>query len=220
MALDRRLSLIMKRCSGRVADIGCDHGKLSCALAKSGTEKVIAADISAKCLKKAEELAVSAGVDEVMECRLGDGLNPICSGEVDTVVIAGMGGDVIEGILDAAEKDGKKFFAYVLSPNTHAEKARAKITLMGYTVVNDEMVECGGKYYPVIRAEATGGEKLDEIQLEFGKFCCADEVFKEYAAQEIAKINEIENAGGGSEKLYARRLKLATAADLAPAHAK
>ena len=40
----------------------------------------------------------------------------------------------------------------------------------GYTITADVMVEDKGKFYDVIKAEIGAGDKLDEIQLKFGKF--------------------------------------------------
>ena len=46
-----------------LADIGCDHGRFSAAMLQRGTaEKVIASDISAPSLKKAEQLANVCGL--------------------------------------------------------------------------------------------------------------------------------------------------------------
>ena len=102
--IDERLTAIANLIQGgAVADIGCDHGKLGYYLVSTDrADKVIATDISAPSLRKASELAFDNGVTEIMETRLGDGLSPIKSEEVDTVVIAGLGGDVIAEILKSA----------------------------------------------------------------------------------------------------------------------
>lgn len=59
-----------------LADIGCDHGRFSAAMLQRGiAEKVIASDISAPSLKKAEQLANVCGLSSKMECRISNGFS-------------------------------------------------------------------------------------------------------------------------------------------------
>lgn len=190
--LDQRLTKIASLVDyGAVADMGCDHGKLSYYLI--GTDrasKVIATDISAPSLAKAKELARENGVGERMLTRLGDGLCPVESNEVDTVIIAGLGGDVIAGILQDARKDGKTFSHFILSPNTHPEKVRREIVKSGHTIVVDEMLECLGKTYTVIKTNV-GKSTLDENQVKYGAFYKDSDNFLSFANQEIKKLEYI-----------------------------
>lgn len=169
--LDSRLSLLANLSEGRrVADIGCDHGKLSYYLI--GTDRadlVIATDISAPSLQKAKDLAHENGVEDVLVTRLGDGLKPIQSREVDTVIIAGMGGDVIQAILKGAREDGKCFAHFLISSNTHPEKVRREILKYKHTIVFDDIIECGSKQYTVIKT-VEGESTLDDMQIQYGAF--------------------------------------------------
>ncbi|MEG1528926.1 MAG: class I SAM-dependent methyltransferase, partial [Clostridia bacterium] len=99
--LDERLTTIANLAIGdTVADIGCDHGKLGYYLLSTDrAKKIVATDISAKSLAKAEMLVNENGVASQFETRLGDGLKPLASNEADVVVVAGLGGDVISQIL-------------------------------------------------------------------------------------------------------------------------
>lgn len=192
--IDERLTHIANLLDrGRIADIGCDHGKLSYYLISTDRASlVIATDISEGSLKKARELAYDNGVSELMQTRLGDGLSPIADGEADTVVIAGLGGDVISGILAAAREEGKHFSHYVLSPNTHPEKVRRELANQAHKIVYDGIVECGGKRYTVIKTEE-GVQQLDELQILFGAFYADSEKFAEYAQAELEyKMNILE----------------------------
>ena len=60
---------------------------------------IISTDISEKCLKKSEFLFTSAGFKSEYDGRVGDGLKTLENGEVDTIIIAGMGGDLIKEIV-------------------------------------------------------------------------------------------------------------------------
>ena len=198
--LDERLTRIATLVDyGRVADVGCDHGKLGYYLI--GTDRassVIATDISEGSLKKARELAYDNGVATLMQTRLGDGLSPIEDGEVDTVVIAGLGGDVISGILAKAREDKKHFAHFVLSPNTHPEKVRRELVNQAHRIVYDDVIECGGKHYTVIKTEC-GIEELDELQILFGAFYVSNESFVRLARQELEYKSGILEKHGDKE---------------------
>lgn len=183
--LDERLSAVASLVDyGTVADVGCDHGKLGFyLLGTDRASKVIATDISAKSLKKASELAYENDLD--MQTRLGDGLAPVGSGEADTVVIAGLGGDVISDILARAREEGKRFAHYVLSPNTHPEKVRSEIVKQGHEIVYDGMIECAGKRYTLIKTRE-GEQEIDDLQIAFGAFYRTSETFLRLAKEELA----------------------------------
>ncbi len=209
--LDKRLSLIASLAEGgSVADIGCDHGKLSYYLISTDrATKAIATDISAASLEKARELALANGVEDAMICRLGDGLDPIASGEVDAVIIAGLGGDLIARMILAGYAGGKRFESYILSPNTHPEKVRQALTDIGQRIDFDEVTECGGKLYTVMRSRA-GRQDLDDIQLLFGAFYMDSEDFPARAAAELKYLEELISSGAeGNARARAEMLKKA-----------
>ena len=190
--LDERLTLIASLVDyGRVADVGCDHGKLGYFLVSTDkASHIVATDISAPSLKKARELALENGVSELMDTRLGNGLAPVMTREVDTVVIAGLGGDVISGILEGARKDGKEFAHFLLSPNTHPEKVRVELEKCGHKIVFDDIITCAGKVYTVIKTEQ-GSENLDDRQTKYGKFYLESSNFKAWLAREIENKKNI-----------------------------
>ena len=67
-----------------MADIGCDHGKLTAVLASSGKyPKVIGADLRPGPLAKAEQTLEHAGCKDRVELRLGDGLSVLTENEVE-----------------------------------------------------------------------------------------------------------------------------------------
>ncbi len=166
--LDKRLSCLLQEIDGDVlADIGCDHGKLSVSAVLSGKAKsVIAVDISKESLGKTIKLASEYGVGEKISCRVGDGFSPI-SEDVDTAVIAGVGGYEIAAILDGQTYSAKRL---VLCPHQNPSEARKALDKHGYTAVKDYIIDCSGKFYPIIVAD-----KQKELipykqeELRFGK---------------------------------------------------
>lgn len=210
--LDERLAKIASLVDrGSVADIGCDHGKLGYYLIGTDrADKVIATDISAPSLAKASELARENGVSELMQTRLGNGLEPVGDGEVDTVIIAGMGGDLIAEILSRALEQGKSFCHYILSPNTHPEKVRKEIVKQKHTIIFDEMLECGGKVYTVIKTQK-GESSLDDMQIRFGAFYKSSDNFKRFAIRELEMKRNVYAQNPQSDKLKEQIALLETA---------
>lgn len=87
----------------RAADIGTDHGYLSIYLLREGIcPFVTAADLREQPLQKARENAARFGVSEKMRFFLSDGLQGIPPDAADTIIMAGMGGDLMVRILEAA----------------------------------------------------------------------------------------------------------------------
>lgn len=85
----------------RLADIGTDHAYLSIALVQAGRiPSAIAADVNEGPLLRAGEHIRAAGLSRQVETRLSDGLSRFQSDEADTVVIAGMGGQLMRRILE------------------------------------------------------------------------------------------------------------------------
>jgi tRNA A22 N-methylase len=130
-----------------VADIGCDHGRLSCALIQQNiSQRCIAVDISEASLKKANWLIRQTGVEDRAETRLGDGLSPISTGEADAIAILGMGGTLITQILDVHPPlmGAKKC---VMQPMRAAEDIRRWLYERNYHVLEDRVVLDAGRYY-------------------------------------------------------------------------
>lgn len=146
-----RLACAIELLSGArvVADVGCDHGRLSCALIQRNiAEKCIAIDISEPSLKKAERLIQKIGAQERMETRLGNGLAPLAVGEADAIAILGMGGTLIAQILDVSPPlmGAKKC---VVQPMRGAEDIRRWLYERNYPVLEDRVVFDAGRYYQI-----------------------------------------------------------------------
>ena len=94
-----------------LADIGCDHGLLSIYLAnKYSNINIIASDVNSNALSSAISNIKNSGLEDIIETRLGNGLDVVSPDEIDTVVIAGMGSNTITGILKYAKDKLKNVF--------------------------------------------------------------------------------------------------------------
>lgn len=164
--LTDRLQLIadMIETGETMADIGTDHGFLPLSLIESGkSPRVIMCDISGPSLDKAREAAAQMGITSGAECREGDGLDVIESGEVDAVVIAGMGGLLITQILAKDPAKTASIRKYIFQPRNNAALLRWWLTSKGFEITKNSLVREGKFICEVISA-------LTPKSLEAGDF--------------------------------------------------
>ena len=173
----------------RVADIGTDHGYLPVWLLQRGRiAAAIAADIGEDPLQHARRTAEEYGVDGI-NFRLCDGLKGIGSDEVDTVVIAGMGGETIIHILSAAPwMKVTGAVTLLLQPMTKAGELRHWLADNGYCFTDERLVWDKDFLYPVL--VVTGGVQrpLTRLQEEYGVCLWDDPLCGDYLQLQIRKL--------------------------------
>ena len=148
------------------ADIGADHGRLSCYLLESGKAKrMCVADISGDSLKKAEALLFLRGLAERADFKVGDGLN-VLDAPADAIAILGMGGHTLSGIL-ADGKDHLSGASLILSAHTDMPLVRKTLTELNYRIEAEDVAFAANRFYCLLRA-VPGKEDLTEQQLLLG----------------------------------------------------
>lgn len=141
----------MVQSGSRVADIGTDHGYLGIYLLQSGAARhVIACDLRKDPLENARRNAKLFGVDGEMELRLSDGLEKIRPDEVDTVVMAGMGGDLIQKILSQCPWRKREGLQFILQPQSAGNVLRRWLCEDGFEIRREEPVQDGHFLYTVM----------------------------------------------------------------------
>ena len=152
--LSPRLATIANMIDRRavVADIGCDHGKLSAYLALTGSPRVIASDVSAKSLSKARQLVKEMGLQKIVQTRVADGLKKIRPGEADVVVIAGLGGPTISAVLQSSIAAACAAGKLILQPMNAVGVARKWLADNGFCIVDEQLAEEDGRIYQIIAA--------------------------------------------------------------------
>ena len=103
MKLSRRLQTIadMIPRGKTVVDVGCDHGYLPIYLLKNHwIPGAVAVDVRPGPLERARRNIEAFGLEDYIETRLSDGLEAVAPGEGQVLVIAGMGGPLMEKILE------------------------------------------------------------------------------------------------------------------------
>lgn len=169
--MSKRLEAIMshiQQYSRGVADVGTDHGYLPAALIRKGySGRIIATDINSDPLNKAVRTAESIGAGERISFRLCDGLAGVAPDEIDTIVIAGMGGDTICGILDRAEWCMTREFTLILQPMTKCEILRYWLVNNDFEIISEELVR-DDRLYQIITARFGGRQRLSDAELFTG----------------------------------------------------
>lgn len=124
-----------------MADIGTDHGFLPLFLWQSGKcPKVIMTDVSQGSLQKAIDNCEKEQPGKLFDCRLGDGLQVVGRGEVDTVVIAGMGGILISEIMGEDLEKTKTFPKFILQPRSAIGELRHWLFHHGFSIEDESLV--------------------------------------------------------------------------------
>jgi len=148
-----------------VADIGTDHACLPVFLIEAGiSPKVIATDLNPGPLESAARAVAKHHLEKSIELRLGNGLKVLKPGEVEVVVLAGIGGNTIKGILAAAQDVLEDIKRLVMQPMSDAGDLRIWLAGNGWKIINEKLVEEGGRIYEIIIAEQ-GRELFDDKQL-------------------------------------------------------
>ncbi|MGI6499129.1 MAG: class I SAM-dependent methyltransferase [Oscillospiraceae bacterium] len=154
----------------RLVDVGTDHGFLPVSLLLEGVcQRAIAADIGSGPLQNARKTAERYGVLERMTFITSDGLEQISPEEVDTVVMAGMGGETMIHILEGAPWVNDPRYTLLLQPMSKAELLRSFLYSHGYEVERERLVEEPPFLYHVLLAK--GGclpKQMSDPLLRYG----------------------------------------------------
>ncbi|MBR3052616.1 MAG: SAM-dependent methyltransferase, partial [Firmicutes bacterium] len=137
-----------------VADIGTDHGYLPiylCQTKKYG--KVIATDVNTGPLQKAKANFILTVPDMKPDLRLGDGLDPLKPGEVETVVIAGMGGYLISDILTWDLGKTLTYKRFILQPRNNSGKLRRDLYKLGFRILREDIAFEQNRFCEIITCE-------------------------------------------------------------------
>ena len=169
--LPKRLETIIERMpdSGCLADIGCDHAYVAIEAVRRGrAARALACDVRKGPLQQAAEHILCAGLAGKIETRLSDGLEQVAPGEADTVVVAGMGGPLMERILQGRLGD---FAHFVLSPQSEIPHFRRFLLTEGMQINEETMLIDEGKYYVILnvsqRADAASSDSMYVTEEDF-----------------------------------------------------
>ncbi|GKX65592.1 tRNA (adenine(22)-N(1))-methyltransferase [Inconstantimicrobium mannanitabidum] len=200
MELSKRLNMILSkvdRCEC-IADVGTDHGYVVVELIKRELcKKAIATDINKGPLEKAKTNIGFEGMLDRVYCRLGGGFFPIKKGEVNAVIVAGMGGNLIRDIILADMSKVKLMDYLVLQPAQNPEVLREFLYNNSFEVLDEDICEDDGKYYECFKVKFNKDVKnvgtYDELDYEISSVLIdkGDSTIKNYISSKIESYEKI-----------------------------
>ena len=151
-----------------LADVGTDHGYIPIyLLQQKKIPSAIAMDINEGPLERAKEHIALYGLQAYIQTRLSDGVAALKPGEVEAVLIAGMGGGLVMHILKDGEKVCQSAKELILQPQSEIEHVREFLREKGYTILAEDMVYEDGKFYPMMKVQYQGenenAQKASEV---------------------------------------------------------
>ncbi len=174
----------------RIADVGCDHGKLAYYLLDNGiSDYAIVSDISMPSLNKAIDILSKTKYNFDYICC--DGLSGYKGYCVDQAIIAGMGGDEIIKIISNSPIN---ISSYVLSPQHNNIDVKKFMLNNGYNIDYDIIVKEKNKFYNIFKCNKVNRSvSMSDYELVIGK---ANENepnsdIDEFVVKEIEKVTTI-----------------------------
>ena len=147
----------------RLADIGTDHGYIPVYLLNEGKINfAILADINKGPLENARSEVKRNKLEDKVDLRLGSGIEVLKKGEVDEVIIAGMGGILIGELLEANKEVAYSVDKLILQPMQAQEELRQYLLNNGYEIfIKDENTDNG---YCLCLVENSGERTFITVQ--------------------------------------------------------
>lgn len=183
MILSKRLKKIIECYTKEkiVADIGTDHGYIPIYLIEENLcEKCYATDISKETIKKAKKNIELYEKKDKIETLIGDGLKVLEDKEVDVVVIAGMGGNLIRDIIKESNGVFKKLKYIICIPAQNPEVLRKFLYESGSTIISEDIVFDEIFYDVLVFKYGKDIKKLKDFEYEFPESFVTKKEGKEY----------------------------------------
>lgn len=188
MKISERLSTIASFINkdAFVMDVGADHGLLEKYLIDNEIVKHI---IAVENKKGPLDILKNNLIGYDVTISYSNGIKDITP-EVDTLVLAGMGGMLIVNILNSDSSKLKNVKHIIIDAHKDIEFVRREISKLGYYIKTEKIVYENNIYYFVINFES-GNKKLTDIEYEFGVNISMDPLFEKYRESQIEKMMEI-----------------------------
>ncbi|MBO5930514.1 MAG: SAM-dependent methyltransferase [Clostridia bacterium] len=154
-----------------IADVGTDHAYIPIWLVQQRIcPFAIAMDINHGPLMRAQDNIKRFGLADKIQTRLSDGVSSLAPDEVDTVVICGMGGILINRILENGAHLYDTVRHYVLQPMTAIEETRKYLETHQFLIENERLVKEEDKIYTIL--SVVPGKMRMEKELDYHVGIC------------------------------------------------
>ncbi len=212
MQLSKRLEALTRLVTKgmRVADIGCDHAYVSIELCeKNIASKVLAMDINKGPLMRATENIKAKGLADRIETRLSNGAEKLEVGEVDALLIAGMGGALMRNILSSRQDVVDSLQELYLQPQSEIFLVREYVRTHGFVIQEEKMMIEDGKYYVMMKAVRGETKEASHLFDCFGQYLLErkDETLKQFLEHEMQKKQSLLERLSDSHKERCKELE-------------
>ena len=196
MQLSKRLKAVAKMVTpcNAIADIGTDHGYIPIYLVNEGiVARALAMDVNAGPLAVARENIATYQCSDTIATRLSDGVAALAENEVEAIVIAGMGGNLIMRILSEGEAVVQTARELILQPQSEIAVVRKFLQANGYYIVAEDMICEDDKYYPMMKVRPGKMNLTREIDFIYGPCLLKDKnlVLKRFLEKEEITLQKI-----------------------------
>lgn len=156
ITLSNRLQIIADKIveGSKIADIGSDHALLPSYLVEKGfVSFAVAGEINDGPLEAAKKQVTQKHLQHKIDVRKGNGLSVLNPNEVDTIIIAGMGGSLITQILSQGSTALIGVRQLILQPNVGEEIVRRWLFEHDWYLLEENIVFEDGKVYEILHAK-------------------------------------------------------------------
>lgn len=151
--LDTLCALVKK--NSTVYDIGCDHAYLLLKLYPK-IKQGFALDVAQKPLNAAKKTIMENNISDKITAILSDGLEKVDTDLADTIVIAGMGAELIVDILSKHQFIYSDKYTFLLQPMTKSELLRQFLYANGFEIIEEKISIEERRFYTIIKCKYTG----------------------------------------------------------------
>ncbi|EQI24544.1 hypothetical protein QOM_1401 [Clostridioides difficile Y155] len=155
------------------------------------------ADVNKGPLDNAHKEVIQNNLLDKVDLRLGSGIEILEIGEVEEVIIAGMGGILISELLEAKKEVAHNVEKLILQPMQAQEELRYYLLNNGYEILEEVLVREDFRIYEIIVAKYTGKNTIieDEIYYEVGIKLLEnkDSLFNDFIEKKIKTYSSIVN---------------------------
>ncbi len=205
-----RLKCIIDHTKGeRIADIGTDHAYIPIYLIENELAKsIIAGDVRQGPVDIAKANVEKHKLSDKIEVRLGSGLSILNKNEVDTVIIAGMGGQLISEIIDA-DIELAKSVKLVLQPMNAQYELRKYLIDNNFKITDENIAVEGFKVYNIMNVENGTQDKFEnDIEYHIPKYLTGHKYFKKLYNKKHREFTKVITGLENSKDVDVEKLKL------------
>lgn len=175
-----------------VADIGSDHGKLIISLFEQGViSHGYAVENKEGPFTRLKETILENKYEKFIVPMFSDGISELPS-DVNVVVLAGMGGNLVVSILKKDKQKLKNVNAIIVDAHSCIPKIRKEICDLGYAIADEKIIKEDGIFYEIIKFIKAEKAFYGENDFEFGPIL-RNEKSATFKEKYQSRIDEIDN---------------------------